>query len=153
MRGPPLFQVTGRRGDGETRRKPAKRGRIARPLSVSPRLGVNPESRASLPTIAKTGNLFPHSFLRSLAVTQHFGRGVFSTSAHHAAARVGRASAQIQPVNRRAVVAPAGHGAQAEELMQRHAPLKDVTAGQTECAFQIDGRKNVPMQDRKRLTF
>ena len=55
-----------------------------------------------------------------------------AASPHHPSARMRRAAAQIESLQRRPVVAPPGHGPHAEELVQRHRPLKDVAPGQTE---------------------
>ena len=51
-----------------------------------------------------------------------FGR-VFAAGAEHAAAGVAGGAAQVQAADRRAMVGPAGDGAEAEELMRRSSPL------------------------------
>src|SRR3546814_6737367 len=57
-------------------------------------------------------------------------------------------AAQIQTRQRRAVITPARHRPETEQLMQRHRAMKDVAAGQRETSFEFERRQQLAMQDR-----
>ena len=59
-------------------------------------------------------------------------------------------AAQVEAADRRAVVGPAGDGAEAEQLVGVHRPLHDVAAGDAERALQIERREDLAMFDRAR---
>ena len=58
-----------------------------------------------------------------LIVSQDFFGRVFAAGAQHAAAGVAGRAAQVQAADRRAMVGPAGDGAEAEELVRRSSRL------------------------------
>src|ERR1043166_817314 len=94
----------------------------------------------------------PHSALctslpPSLPVVQNLQRRVAARSAHDAAAGVGGRAAHVEVSNRRAVLRPAGRGAEEEELFEREFALEDVALGETELAFEVERRQHLPVQD------
>ena len=74
---------------------------------------------------------------RWLQVAEDLLGRVFAAGAEHAAAGVARRAAKIQALNRRAMVGPAGDGAEAEQLVGAHRSLHDVAAGDAERAFEV----------------
>src|SRR3546814_3171277 len=74
--------------------------------------------------------------------------GIAPRRAADAAARMRAGAAQIQTRQRRAVITPARHRPETEQLMQRHRAMKDVAAGQRETSFEFERRQQLAMQDR-----
>src|SRR5688572_23479276 len=58
------------------------------------------------------------------------------------------ARAQIKTTDGRAIIGKPGNRPHAEHLVQRHAAMKDVTAGQKELFLEIDGGQNLAVQNR-----
>ena len=88
--------------------------------------------------------------LRFKIIAEDFFSRVFAAGAEDAAAGVAGGAAQVQAADRRAVVGPAGDGAEAEELMGVHRALHDVAAGDAERALQVERREDLAVLDRAR---
>src|SRR3546814_11945108 len=94
------------------------------------------------PRSTRTDTLFPYTTLFRAAC------GIAPRRAADAAARMRAGAAQIQTRQRRAVITPARHRPETEQLMQRHRAMKDVAAGQRETSFEFERRQQLAMQDR-----
>src|SRR3546814_13705347 len=94
------------------------------------------------PRSTRTDTLFPYTTLFRAAC------GIAPRRAADAAARMRAGAAQIQTRQRRAVITPARHRPETEQLMQRHRAMKDVAAGQRETPFAFERRQQLAMQDR-----
>src|SRR3546814_1393758 len=75
------------------------------------------------------------------SVLENDACGIAPRRAADAAARMRAGAAQIQTRQRRAVITPARHRPETEQLMQRHRAMKDVAAGQRETSFEFERRQ------------
>ena len=67
--------------------------------------------------------------------------------AHDAAAGMRCGAAHVETVDRRAVVGPAGDGAQEEKLFEREFALENIALREAEFAFEIERRENLAADD------
>src|SRR5438874_6921649 len=84
-----------------------------------------------------------HLGRRPPKIFENFERREPSGSAHDSAARMGRRSAHVEVLNRRAELGPAGHRTQEEKLLEREFSLEDVTFAQSPLALQVERRDNL----------
>src|SRR5262249_37248967 len=83
----------------------------------------------------------------SQAVAKDFASGIVTASAHDPSTGVRGCAAQVQALDRGAIVGIARCGPQEEHARQRHGPLKDVASGQTESPLQVERRDDLAVQD------
>ena len=67
--------------------------------------------------------------------------------AHDSAAGMRRRAAHVEAADRRAVLRPAGRGAQEEQLLERQLALEDVAFGQAPLALEVERREHLAVQD------
>src|SRR2546427_686819 len=103
---------------------------MVRPLSVSRCSESRPTADERL---AGNGRGFPSP----LPARKTPARGVVPTRPNPPAAGVRRGAAEIQSFDRRTVVGVARGRPQKKELQQRHRPLKDVPAGESEATLEV----------------
>src|SRR5262249_59232152 len=75
----------------------------------------------------------------ALRVAEDLAGCIVPAGAHDAAPRVGGRAAQVEPLQRRAVVSEAGKRTHEEELVERHRPLEDVASGEPEALLDVLG--------------
>src|SRR5207249_10599346 len=80
-------------------------------------------------------------------VAQDFVGGVPAGGAPDAAARMGAGAAQVQILERGAVIGEAGGRTEGEELVGRHRAMIDVPAAETEDRLEILRRADVAVDD------
>src|SRR5580700_8322532 len=91
--------------------------------------------------------LFPAILGRSLNVFQNFQRGQPAVGAHDAASGMRGRSAHVEILDRRAILSPAWHGPQEEELFERKLSLEDVSLGQSPLALEIEWSDDLLLDD------
>ena len=85
--------------------------------------------------------IFPRARVAAPVVPQNHGGGVASRHAHHAAARVCAAAAEVDALDRRPVVAVDRDRPEAEHLVRRELALHDVPAQQAEALLDVLRRR------------
>src|SRR5579863_455546 len=91
--------------------------------------------------------LFPAILGRSLDIFQNLQRGQPAVCAHDAASGMRGRSAHVEILNWRAVLSPAWHRTQEEELFERELSLEDVALGQSPLAFEIERSDDLLLDD------
>src|SRR5438270_13229881 len=86
--------------------------------------------------------------LPEAAILQHGASCIMTRSTGHSAARVRTRPAQVQALERHAVIRRANHRPGAEQLVEAHLAVEDVTADQPEPAFKIERRMDLPPKHR-----
>src|SRR5437899_1820730 len=81
-------------------------------------------------------------------ILENLSRRIAPARADYAAGGVRRGTAEVQPLDRRAIVRPSGGRAETKEPVQVHRPLEDVAAGQAERPLQVRRRQHLPVDDR-----
>src|SRR3569833_2417929 len=81
-------------------------------------------------------------------IADDFPCGVMSRGAGNPAARMGAGATHVQPVHRPAIVAITQHGTGGKHLVESQGAMKDVTAYQSEGAFQIQRALDLASPDR-----
>src|SRR5437868_10520983 len=74
-------------------------------------------------------------------IAQHFPRAVVAGRAGDAAARMGARAAQVEPLERSAIVRVAQHRSRRPELIERKLAVEDVAADQAEVALEVRRRE------------
>src|SRR6185437_13485599 len=81
-------------------------------------------------------------------VGEHRLRGIVPGSAGHAAAWMGARAAQVEALERHAVIRGADHRPRAEQLVGAHLAVENVAAGEAEAPLQIERRMDLPPDHR-----
>ena len=81
-------------------------------------------------------------------VRQHRMRRIVARRAGHATAGVRARSAQVQTLQRHAVVSRADHRPRAEQLVEAHLAVEDVAADEAEAALEVERRMDLPPEHR-----
>src|SRR3990170_3942237 len=81
-------------------------------------------------------------------VLQDLPRRVVSRRAHDAASGMGSRSAEVQVLDRRAILGPARDRPEEEELVRRELAVEDVPAREAELPLQIQRRQYLAVEDR-----
>ena len=114
------------------------------------RLGARVHEGAGVDCVQGAGPGFPEGLAASflLASSQNFPGRVTARCAHYSAPGVRRRTTQVKPSDRRAIIREPGHGSEAEQLVQRHGPMKNVAAGQGERSLQVERGQDLPGNNR-----
>src|SRR3954471_18841344 len=80
-------------------------------------------------------------------VPQHFARAVVAGRARDAAARMGAGAAQVESLDRAAVVRMAEQRPGRPQLVERKRAVEDVAADEAEVALQVGGREGAVAED------
>src|SRR3954447_3376186 len=75
-------------------------------------------------------------------------RRIMPGSAGHSATRVRARSAQVEALERHAVISRADHRPRAEQLVEAHLAVEDVAADQAEAALEVERRMDLPPEHR-----
>src|SRR5262245_6471714 len=111
---------------------------------------LSSRSRPSGSDFASTFYLLPSTscLLPSASrLLQYPHRRIPARRAHDSSSGMRRGAAHVELSDRRAVLCPAGRGAQEEQLFERQLPLKDVALGQAPLALEIERRDDLAMKN------
>src|SRR5205809_7998194 len=86
--------------------------------------------------------------LPETAVAKHRVRRIMARSAGHSAARMRSGPAQIESLQRHPIVRRTDHRASAEQLIEAHLAVEDVSPDEPEPPFEIERRMDLPPKHR-----
>jgi hypothetical protein len=92
------------------------------------------------------------SCLSDLQVTEHDFGAVMTRRAHHSASGMCAGSAEVQPVERRAMSVVPECGSRICELVEGQRSVHNVAAMQAKRPLEIEGADNIPEQNRRTET-
>ena len=80
------------------------------------------------------------------SVLKDGARGIMPRCAGDAPAGMRAGAAQVEALERHAVVGRANHGPCAEQLIETHLPVEDVASDQSEASFKVERRVDLPAE-------
>src|SRR2546422_172004 len=80
-------------------------------------------------------------------VFQDFSRRVHPGRAHHAAPRVSAGAAEVQPLQRHAVLGPSGRRTEEEQLVRGELSVEDVPPRQADHLLEVPRAQHLPVED------